>query len=61
MSLLKSLLLMNVLNDLTSAQLPAIKKHQKRCNCDVIKDVCTLYFSTTCQLAAPKKIQELNT
>ena len=45
---LKSLLHTNVLNDVTAApfsvsfsQLPAVKKHQKWCSCDVIKDVRT--------------------
>ena len=47
-NLLKSLLRTDVFNYVKAApfsvsffQLPAVKKHQKRCSCDVIKDVHT--------------------
>ena len=46
LQMLKALLRTNVLNDSCTVfsiffKLPAVKKHQKRCSCDVIGDIRT--------------------
>ena len=56
---IKGTTMCDVLNDVTAAlfsvsfsQLPAAKKHRKRCSCDVIKDVRTtqrLQYSKVCK------------